>query len=255
MSALFDVGGKIAVVTGASGGLGKHLATTLATAGATVALAARRKDQLAAAVAEIAESGGKALAVTMDVTDETSVERAIAEVAEQCGPATIVVNNSGVTSTRDALSLEASEWDRILDTNTRGAWLVSRAAVRRLIERGLPGTIINIASILGLRVAGRVAPYAASKAALIQLTGALALEWARHRIRVNAIAPGYVETDLNHDFFASEAGLALINRIPQRRLARPEELDGALLLLASDASSYMTGSTVVVDGGHLNSTL
>jgi len=167
----------------------------------------------------------------------------------------VVVNNSGVTATQTALDLEMQDWDRVFDTNARGAFLVARAAARRMIEAKAGGSIVNVASILGLRVAGRVAPYAASKAALVHLTRALALEWARHGIRVNAIAPGYVETDFNSDFFASEAGMALVNRIPQRRLGRPEELDGPLLLLASDASTYMTGSTLVIDGGHLQSTL
>src|SRR5262249_35648880 len=157
---------------------------------------------------------------------------------------------SGVTATRSALDLETGEWDKILDTNLKGAWLVARAAAKHLIEAKLPGSIINIASILGFRVAGHVAAYAASEAALVQLTRSLALEWARYKIRVNAIAPGYVETDLNRDFFASDLGKALIARIPQRRLGQIEDLDGPLMLLASDASAYMTGSAIVVDGGH-----
>ena len=253
MADRFDLTGKVALVTGASGGLGLHFAHTLAEAGAKVALAARRMEQLEANVAAI--GGDASIAVAMDVTDPDSVDRGMAEVAERLGPAGIVVNNSGVTATRSALDLAADEWDRIMDTNLKGAWLVARAAARRLIEARLPGSIINIASILGFRVAGHVAPYAASKAGLVQLTQALALEWARHRIRVNAIAPGYIETDLNRDFFASNPGKALIARIPQRRLGQIGDLDGALLLLASDASAYMTGSSIVVDGGHLQSTL
>jgi NAD(P)-dependent dehydrogenase (short-subunit alcohol dehydrogenase family) len=189
------------------------------------------------------------------VTDEASVTRALAETFERLGLPNVVVNNSGITTNKPTLELTLTEWDQVLETNTRGAFLVSRAAARALIAGKIGGSIINIASILGLRVAGRVAPYSVSKAALLQLTRSLALEWARYNIRVNAIAPGYIETDLNRDFFSSEAGLALINRIPQRRLGRVEELDGALLLLASDASTYITGSTLVVDGGHLNSTL
>jgi NAD(P)-dependent dehydrogenase (short-subunit alcohol dehydrogenase family) len=251
----FDLSGKIALVTGASGGLGRHFALTLAGSGAKVALAARRTEQTAAVVAEIESSGGTAAAVSMDVTDEDSVKRAFAEASERLGLPNVVVNNSGITSNEPALEIAAADWDQVLDTNTRGAFLVSRTAARALIAAKSAGSIINVASILGLRVAGRVAPYSASKAALLQLTRSLALEWARYSIRVNAIAPGYIETDLNRDFFSSEAGLALINRIPQRRLGRAEELDGALLLLASDASTYMTGSTLVVDGGHLNSTL
>ena len=253
MADRFDLSGKIALVTGASGGLGLHFARTLVGAGAQVALAARRKEQLEANVATIGGDG--AIAIAMDVTDPDSVERGVAEIAQRLGPATIVVNNSGVTATRSALDLDAGEWDKIMDTNLKGAWLVARAAAKLLIEAKLAGSIINIASILGFRVAGHVAPYAASKAGLVQLTQALALEWARYRIRVNAIAPGYIETDLNRDFFASDLGKALIARIPQRRLGQIGDLDGALLLLASDASAYMTGSSIVVDGGHLQSTL
>ena len=253
---IFDLTGKAALVTGASGGLGLHFARTLAGAGARVALAARRKEQLEANVAMIAGAGREAVAVAMDVTDPGSVERAVAEVAERFGgPATVVVNNSGVTASETALDLDPADWDKVMDTNVKGAWLVARAAARRMIDAKAGGSVVNVASILGFRVAGRVAPYTASKAALVQLTRALALEWARHGIRVNAIAPGYVETDINRDFFASDPGKALVARIPQRRLGRPGDLDGALLLLASDASAYMTGSAVVVDGGHLQSTL
>ena len=253
MADRFDLTGKVALVTGASGGLGLHFAHTLAEAGAKVALAARRMEQLEANVAAI--GGDASTPVAIDVTDPNSGDRGMAEVAERLGPAGIVVNNSGVTATRSALDLAADEWDRIMDTNLKGAWLVARAAARRLIEARLPGSIINIASILGFRVAGHVAPYAASKAGLVQLTQALALEWARHRIRVNAIAHDYIETDLTRDFFASNPGKALIARIPQRRLGQIGDLDGALLLLASDASAYMTGSSIVVDGGHLQSSL
>jgi NAD(P)-dependent dehydrogenase (short-subunit alcohol dehydrogenase family) len=250
----FDLGGKVALVTGASGGLGLHFARTLADAGAKVALAARRKEQLEANAATI--GADSAIAVAMDVSEPGSVDRGVAEVAERFGgPATVVVNNSGVTASQTALDLDPAEWDKVMDTNVKGAWLVARAAARRMIDAGIGGSVVNIASILGFRVAGRVAPYAASKAGLLHLTRALALEWARYGIRVNAIAPGYVETDLNRDFFASDPGKALIARIPQRRLGRLEDLDGALLLLASDASAYMTGSAIVVDGGHLQSTL
>ena len=253
---MLDLSGKAALVTGASGGLGLHFARTLAAAGARVALAARRREQLEANVATITGAGREAVAVAMDVTDPEGVERGLAEVAARLGgPATVVVNNSGVTASETALDLDPGEWDKVMDTNVKGAWLVARAAARRMIDAKVGGSVVNIASILGFRVAGRVAPYAASKAALVQLTKALALEWARYGVRVNALAPGYVETELNRDFFASEPGKALIARIPQRRLGRPEDLDGALLLLASDASAYMTGSTVVVDGGHLQSTL
>jgi NAD(P)-dependent dehydrogenase (short-subunit alcohol dehydrogenase family) len=157
--------------------------------------------------------------------------------------------------TKGVLEASESDWDQILDTNLKGAWLVAQAVARHMADHKQGGSIVNIASITGLRVAGQVSAYATSKAALLHLTRSMALELARHKIRVNAIAPGYIATELNQDFFASPAGEALIKRIPQRRLGQPEELDGALLLLASNASSYMTGSTIVVDGGHLQSSL
>jgi NAD(P)-dependent dehydrogenase (short-subunit alcohol dehydrogenase family) len=191
----------------------------------------------------------------MDVTDASSIERGFAEAEAGFGPVRVVINNAGITMTRAALEVAERDWAGILDTNLKGSWLVAQHAARRLIHHGSGGSIVNIASILGLRVAGGVSPYAVSKAGVLQMTKALALEWARHRIRVNALAPGYIETDLNDDFFSSDAGKALIRRIPQRRLGEATELDGPLLLLASDAGSYMTGSVVAVDGGHLVSGL
>lgn len=188
----------------------------------------------------------------MDVSNANSVTAAFATLEDGLD---ILVNNAGVTTTQRAQDLEEAAWDKILDTNLKGAFLVAQAAARSMRASGRGGVIVNIASILGLRVAGGVSPYAASKAGLIQLTKALALEWARDRIRVNALCPGYIETDLNRDFFASDAGQALIKRIPQRRLGKPEELDGALLLLCSDAGAYITGAEIPVDGGHLVSSL
>jgi len=251
----FSLAGRSALVTGASGGLGAHFAATLAAAGARVALAARRRERLAAECERIRAAGGEALAVAMDVTDEASVEAGLARAAEAHGTVTVLVNNSGVATTEPALDLPVEAWDRVLATNLRGAWLVARAAARAMVAAGRGGSIVNIASILAERVAGGVAAYAASKAGLVQLTRALALEWARHRIRVNAIAPGYVLTDINRAFFATAAGEAMVRRIPQRRIGEPEDLDGALLLLASEASAYMTGSVIAIDGGHLCSSL
>ncbi|MCO5159084.1 MAG: glucose 1-dehydrogenase [Aquamicrobium sp.] len=244
--------GKTALVTGASSGLGRHFAGVLAGQGARVVLAARRPAALEAARAEIAAAGGTASTVALDVTDPASVEAAFAEIG---AAPDIVVNNAGISDNQPALEMDAAMWDRVVDTNLKGAFLVAQAGARALRDAGKGGSIVNIASILGHRVAGNVSAYAASKAGLVQLTKALALEWARHGIRVNALCPGYIETDLNRDFFASDAGKALIRRIPQRRLGQPAELDGALLLLASDAGSYITGTALVADGGHLVSSL
>ena len=246
---------KVALVTGASSGLGTHFAHTLARAGARVALAARRKERLHAVAREIGDAGGHAMSVTLDVVDPASIEAAVARTAEKLGPIDILVNNSGIAVARSALDTTPEEWDATMDTNLRGAFLVAGAVARHLVSRSHPGSIINIASITAFRTAGQLSAYAASKAGLVHLTNVLALEWARHGIRVNAIAPGYIETDINRTFFASPAGEAVIRRIPQRRLGKPEDLDGALLLLASDAGRYMTGSTITVDGGHVVSPL
>ena len=251
----FRLDGRIALVTGASSGLGRHFAATLAHAGATVALAARRADRLAAGVADIEAAGGRALAVEMDVTDEASVRAGFAAIEAKLGPADLIVNNAGVAVSRPLLEQTEDDWDSVVDTNLKGAWLVAQEGARRLVAARQAGAIVNIASITGERVAGGVAPYCASKAGLIHLTRAMALELARHGIRVNAIAPGYVETELNHDFLASDAGQRLMARIPQRRFGRAADLDGALLLLAGDAGAYITGSVIAVDGGHLVSTL
>lgn len=247
-----DLEGKSAFVTGASGGLGLHFAGVLAAHGAHVTLAARRLDVLNEQCAGIARSGGKAAAVELDVTDATSVEAAIAAVP---GRLDIVVNNAGISIAKPAIELSAADWDDVTDTNLKGVFLVAQASARRMKAEGRGGSIVNIASILGIRVAGNVASYAASKAAVVRLTEALALEWARYRIRVNALCPGYIATDLNRDFFETDAGQALIKRIPQRRLGRMQELDAPLLLLSSDAGSYITGATLAVDGGHLVSSL
>jgi len=247
--------GRIALVTGASRGLGAHFAETLAAAGATVVLAARRRDRLEAGVERIRATGGAAHAVALDVTDPASVAAAFDEAAARAGVPHILVNNAGVADTKAALDITPEDWTRVVDTNLTGCFTMAAEAARRMKAAGHGGAIVNIASILGLRVGGMVAPYCASKAGLIHLTKALALEWAREGIRVNAIAPGYVETDLNRDFFASEAGQKMLKRIPQRRLGQMADLDGPLLLLCSDASAYMTGSVLAVDGGHLVSSL
>ena len=255
METAYDLSGHICMVTGASGGLGSCFAAALAGAGARVVATGRRQSELERVCSEIACAGGDAHPVVMDVTDAGSVAAAFERAETRYGTVDVLVNNSGVASGKPALDLSQADWDRVIDTNLSGAWRVAQISAQRLVAAGQSGSIINIASILAYRVAGGVAPYAASKAGLLHLTQALALEWARHRIRVNAIAPGFVLTEMNRTFFESEAGQAVLKRIPQRRLGTPEDLVGPLMLLASKASGYMTGSCITVDGGHLQSTL
>jgi NAD(P)-dependent dehydrogenase (short-subunit alcohol dehydrogenase family) len=255
MSKRFDLTGKVALVTGASSGLGVHFARTLAAAGASIAIAARRADRLASLQAELQSAGAKAVAVELDVQSGDSITAAFAAAEQALDPIDIVVNNAGISIVKPALEMPVEDWDAVVNTNLRGAWLVAQTAGKRWLMGKRPGVIVNIASILGLRTIGQVAPYNASKAGLIHLTRALAMEWARHDIRVNAICPGYIETEMNSDFWKSPAGQRLIARIPQRRIGKPEHLDGALLLLTSEAGSFMTGSVLTVDGGHTVSSL
>jgi NAD(P)-dependent dehydrogenase (short-subunit alcohol dehydrogenase family) len=243
---LFDLTGKAAVVTGASSGLGRHFAKTLARAGAKVAVAARRLDPLQALEREVESIDGRALPIVLDVTDQHSVHACVTAAETELGPLSILVNNAGVAVTKPILEHEEQDWDQVVQTNLKGAWLMAQEVSRHMVRLGHGGSIINIASILGLGGAAAVPGYAASKAGL---TRTMAVELARYEIRVNAIAPGYIETDLNREVLHSDAGAKLLGRIPQRRFGLPEDLDGALLLLASDASRFMTGSVVTVDGG------
>ncbi|WP_018260787.1 SDR family NAD(P)-dependent oxidoreductase [Methylobacterium sp. WSM2598] len=245
--------GRHVLVTGASSGLGAHFARLCARSGAEVTVAARRRDRLDRLVEALREAGApQASAVALDVADADSVEAAFAGLDRLPD---VVVNNAGVAEGGPALDTDLSVFDRVIATNLRGVWAVSVAAARRWRGAARGGVILNVASILGLRVAGGVGPYTVSKAGVVQMTEALALEWARYGIRVNALAPGYIDTDINRDFFATPAGEALVRRIPMRRLGQPEDLDAAFLLLATDASAWMTGVTLPVDGGHLVSGL
>jgi len=242
-----DLSGKTALVTGASSGFGRHFARTLATQGATVVAAARRTDLLEDLSAEASTAGLAIRPLQLNVTDEQQVAKALGGLDRL----DIVVNNAGMAGRDDALTCSPEEWRQTYDVNVHGAWFVAQAAARKMKASGRGGSIVNIASITGIRTGASTAAYASSKAALIHMTHALAMEWARYRIRVNALAPGYFETDLNRDFLVSDYGQAMLKRIPQRRFGEMNDLDGPLLLLASDLSAYMTGSVIAVDGGHL----
>ncbi len=250
MTDRFGLDGQAALVTGASSGLGRHFALTLAGAGAKVALCARRADRLAEVAREIEALDGRAVPIVMDVTDAASVRDGVAAAETELGGIGILVNNSGIADAGvPFLDQAEADWDRVIDTNLKGAWLAAREVAGHMARLGHGGRIVNVGSILGLRGAARVPAYAASKGGLLQLTRAMAAELARYHIRVNALAPGYIETDLNRDFLTSPAGEAMMKRIPGRRFGRMSDLDGPLLLLASDASAYMTGSIITVDGG------
>ena len=255
MSDLFDLSGRVALVTGASQGLGRRFAEVLAAHGAAVGLAARQIDKLEDLRTQLRAAGHHAASVTLDVTDQGAIETAIDTVEAALGPIDILVNNAGIAVAKGVLEQTEADWDRVLDTNLKGAFFTAQAVARRMAARAPQpawgGNIINIASLIALKVVGHLVAYAASKSGLAQVTKAMALEPARHDIRVNALAPGYIETEINRDFLASEAGQRLCRQIPQRRFGVPEDLDGALLLLASDASRYMTGSLIVIDGGLL----
>ncbi|PNU03116.1 2-deoxy-D-gluconate 3-dehydrogenase [Novosphingobium guangzhouense] len=236
--------GKRILVTGASSGLGRHFAQVLAANGANVVLAARRRDALEQLAAEI---GSAAKVVALDVTDPESVCNAVAEA----GPIDVLVNNAGVSSAQPVLDAGVEDYDYVMNANLRGAFLVATEVARGMRDQGQGGAIVNIASILGLAQGGQLCVYAMSKAGVVQMTRQMALELARYDIRVNALAPGYFATDMNRDFLSSKAGEAMARRIPQRRFGNFEDLDGPLALLCSDASRYMTGVVIPVDGGHL----
>jgi NAD(P)-dependent dehydrogenase (short-subunit alcohol dehydrogenase family) len=251
----FSVAGKVALITGASSGFGRHFATVLAREGAKVGLAARRHDALDCVAREIRSAGGVAATVKLDVADVATIAPAVAAIERELGRIDVLVNNSGTSVVKPLLEHTEQDWDAVVDVNLKGAFFVASEVARRMRDDGRGGSIVNIESILSFRQTGHIPGYVASKAGLTQLTKTMALELARYNIRVNGIAPGYFSTDINRDFLASEAGAAMVKRIPQRRAGNIEDLEGPLLLLACDASRYMTGTTLVVDGGHLVSSL
>ncbi len=248
---MFRLDGEVALVTGASSGLGWHFAKVLARAGATVALCARRTDRLETLASEIEAAGGKAAAIALDVKDPVSVKAAFDHAEAALGPVKVLVNNAGVTDPAFFTAMTEQQWRGVLDVNLDGVFRVGQEGARRMVAGGKGGSIVNIASIVGLGAIKTLSAYSASKAAVLALTRNMALELARDKIRVNAIAPGYIATELNDDFWETDAGKRMIAHVPMRRLGQLDELDGPLLLLAARAGSFMTGSTLTVDGGHL----
>jgi 3-oxoacyl-[acyl-carrier protein] reductase len=246
---LFDLTGRVALVTGASSGLGVRFAKVLAANGAAVALVARRAERLAAVKAEIERAGGRALALEADVLDRAAIARAFDAAEAAFGTVTILVNNAGVAHGGRAVELPEAEWRRVVGTNLDAVFFCAQEGARRMLAAGKPGAIVNIASILGLAVHKGVVAYATAKAGVIQMTKALAIELTFKGVRVNAIAPGFVVTELNREFLESPEGARMTRDIPAGRFGEAQDLDGALLLLASDAGRYIAGATLVVDGG------
>jgi NAD(P)-dependent dehydrogenase (short-subunit alcohol dehydrogenase family) len=248
---MFDLKGRVALVTGASSGLGKQFASALSDNGAAVALVARRKERITELQKAIEAAGGRAVAIEADVTDRAAMTRAFDAAEKAFGTVTILVNNAGIAHGGRAVDMTAEEWRKILATDLDAVFFWAQEAARRMLAAKKPGAIINIASVLGLAVARGAVAYATAKAGVVQLTKALAVELAFKGVRVNAIAPGWFVTEMNDDYLTGEAGAAIKREIPMGRFGVEGELDGALLLLASGAGGYMAGATVVVDGGQV----
>lgn len=248
---IFDLKGQVALVTGASSGLGRRFAQVLAANGAAVALVARRADRLTELCVEIERTSGRAIAITADVTDRDAMVRAFDAAEKAFGTPTIVVNNAGIGQSQRLVDMPFSEWRRVLDINLDAVFSWGQEGARRMLDADKRGSIINIASVLGFGASKGVGAYAVSKAAVVQLTKVMALEWAFKGVRVNAIAPGWFKTEINDDFLESEKGQALMRDIPMGRFGQDRDLDGPLLLLASKAGSFMTGATLVADGGQV----
>ena len=250
----FDLADRTALVTGASSGLGARFARVLATHGATVVLASRRVERLKELRAEIEAEGGEAHVVAMDVTDPDSIAAGVERAEAEAGPIDILVNISGVSTTQRLVDVTPEDFDFVFDTNTRGAFFVAQQVARRMIARARDeperqARIVNIASMAGLKVLAQIGTYAMSKAAVVHMTRAMALEWARFNINVNAICPGYIGTELNERHWDTDAGRKLIAMLPRKRLGMPEDLDGLLLLLASDHARFVNGAVIAADDG------
>ncbi|HYC16120.1 MAG TPA: glucose 1-dehydrogenase [Pseudolabrys sp.] len=248
---MFSLKGRVALVTGASSGLGTQFAKALAESGASVALVARRADRLKTLKDEIETKGGKAIAIEADVIDRAAMTRAFDAAEKAFGTVTILVNNAGIAHGGRAVEMPPEEWRKVLSTNLDAVFFWAQEAARRILAAKKQGAIVNIASVLGLAVAKGAVAYAAAKAGVVQVTKALAVELAFKGVRVNAIAPGWFVTEMNNDYLMGEAGDAIKREIPMGRFGNPGDLDGALLLLVSDAGSYITGATIVVDGGQV----
>jgi NAD(P)-dependent dehydrogenase (short-subunit alcohol dehydrogenase family) len=257
MSYDIDLSGRVAFVTGASSGLGVQFARTLARAGAGVVLAARRLERLKTLRAEIEAAGGDAHVVELDVTDTDSIKSAVAHAETEMGTIDILVNNSGVSTTQKLIDVTPEDYDYVMQTNTRGAFFVAQEVGKRMIARSrgaAPGTftggrIVNVASMAGLRVLGQIGVYCMSKAAVIHMTRSMALEWGRFGINVNAICPGYIDTEINHHHWQTEAGQKLVQMLPRKRLGTPEDLDAVLVMLCANESRFINGSVIAADDG------
>lgn len=253
---LFKLDGKVALITGAGSGLGRQFAETLSDAGASVVLAARRREKLEETAELVRNKGGNAICLELDVTDSLSVTNCVRETTSEFGTPDILVNNAGIAKQAFLTDISEDDWDAVLDTNLKGVFMMAQAVVKSMINADKHGSIINIASVLGLRVSKALGSYIAAKSAVVQLTKAMAIEWSRYNIRVNALAPGYFITEINQEQFADgSAEDFLMRRVPMSRVGDLREIAGPLLLLASDAGSYMTGSIIAVDGGHVCSSL
>ncbi|NIC41484.1 SDR family oxidoreductase [Aquabacterium sp. A08] len=257
MAYQIDLSGRVALVTGASSGLGAQFARTLSRAGAAVVLASRRTDKLQDLRVAIEAEGGDAHVVALDVTDRDAIEAAVAHAETEVGPIDILVNNSGVSTTQRLQDVSEADYDFIMDTNVRGAFFVAQAVGKRMLARAkgaAPGTyvggrIVNIASMAGLKVLPQIGVYCMSKAAVIQMTKAMAVEWGKFGINVNAICPGYIDTEINHHHWQTEGGQKLIAMLPRKRVGRPEDLDAVLMMLASKESHFVNGAVIAADDG------